>query len=72
MNLYKNFVRNGALLKGADQDTLKKLNEKLSVLSVKFSQNVLAETNKFKLVIDNEADLKGLPENVINGAAERR
>jgi Zn-dependent oligopeptidase len=36
-NLYKNFVRNGALLKGADRDTLKKLNERLSVLSVKFS-----------------------------------
>ncbi|MGC1391297.1 MAG: M3 family metallopeptidase [Bacteroidales bacterium] len=68
-NLYKNFVRNGALLKGADRDTLKKLNEKISVLSVKFSQNVLAETNKFRLVIDNEADLKGLPQNVINGAA---
>ena len=68
-NLYKNFVRNGALLKGADKDTLKKLNEKISVLSVKFGQNVLAETNKFRLVIDNEADLKGLPQNVINGAA---
>jgi peptidyl-dipeptidase Dcp len=68
-NLYKNFVRNGALLKGADKDTLKKLNEKISVLSVKFSQNVLAETNKFRLVVNNEADLKGLPQNVINGAA---
>jgi peptidyl-dipeptidase Dcp len=70
VNLYKNFVRNGALLKGADQDTLKKLNERLSVLSVKFSQNVLSETNKFRLVIDKASDLKGLPENVINGAAE--
>ena len=70
VNLYKNFVRNGALLKGADQDTLKKLNERLSVLSVTFSQNVLSETNKFRLVIDNASDLKGLPENVINGAAE--
>ena len=70
VNLYKNFVRNGALLKGADQDTLKKLNEKLSVLSVKFSQNVLSETNKFRLVIDKASDLKGLPENVINSAAE--
>ena len=69
-NLYKNFVRNGALLKGADKDTLKKLNEKISLLSVKFGQNVLAETNKFRLVIDNAADLNGLPQNIINGAAE--
>ena len=70
-NLYKSFVRNGALLSQADQDTLKELNQKISVLSVNFNQNVLAETNKFKLVIDKESDLKGLPESVIDGAAER-
>jgi peptidyl-dipeptidase Dcp len=70
-NIYKEFVRNGALLSPADQDSLKVLNQKISVLGVKFSQNVLAETNKFKLVIDNEADLKGLPEGVIEGAAAR-
>lgn len=68
-NLYKNFVRNGSLLSVTDQDTLKRLNQKISVLAVKFSQNVLAETNKFKLVIDKESDLKGLPKNVIDGAA---
>ncbi len=68
-NLYKSFVRNGALLNSEDQEKLKMLNQELSVLTVKFSQNVLAETNKFKLVIDNEADLKGLPESVITTAA---
>jgi peptidyl-dipeptidase Dcp len=70
-NLYKNFVRNGALLAAAQQDTLKKLNQEISVLSVNFSQNVLSETNRFKLVVDNQADLKGLPENVVAGAAEK-
>ena len=69
-NLYKSFVRNGALLGPEDQDKLKKMNQELSVLTVKFSQNVLSETNRFKLVIDSEADLKGLPENVITTAAE--
>jgi Zn-dependent oligopeptidases len=69
-NLYKDFVRNGALLSGTDQDTLKKLNQEISVLTVNFSQNVLSETNKFKLVIEKASDLKGLPQNVINGAAE--
>lgn len=68
-NLYKSFVRNGALLNPEDQEKLKKMNQELSVLTVKFSQNVLAETNKFKLVIDNEADLKGLPESVVTTAA---
>lgn len=69
-NLYKNFVRNGALLAAAEQDTLKKLNQEISVLTVNFSQNVLSETNKFRLIIDKEADLKGLPENITAGAAE--
>jgi len=68
-NLYKSFVRNGALLNTEDQEKLKMLNQKLSVLTVEFSQNVLAETNKFKLVIDSEADLKGLPESVVTTAA---
>lgn len=68
-NLYKGFVRSGALLSPEDQNTLKELNQKLSVLGVKFSQNVLAETNKFRLVIEKEADLEGLPQGVITGAA---
>jgi len=69
-NLYKSFVRNGALLSPADQEILKKLNQDISLLVVKFNQNVLAETNNYRLVIDNEADLKGLPEGVKTGAAE--
>jgi peptidyl-dipeptidase Dcp len=68
-NLYKSFVRNGANLNKQDQDTLKRLNQKLSVLTVKFSQNVLSETNSFKLFVNKE-DLKGLPESVITTAAE--
>jgi peptidyl-dipeptidase Dcp len=68
-NLYKGFVRNGANLNQQDQDTLKELNQKLSVLTVQFSQNVLAETNNFRLFVNKE-DLKGLPESVIAAAAE--
>lgn len=68
-NLYKSFVRNGANLNKRDQDTLKQLNQRLSVLTVKFSQNVLAETNNFKLFVNKE-DLIGLPESVIATAAE--
>jgi len=69
-NLYKGFVRNGALLGAVEQDTLKKLNQEISILTVNFSQNVLSETNKFRLVVDKEADLKGLPETITAGAAE--
>ena len=68
-NLYKGFVRNGANLNMKDQDTLKVLNKKLSVLTVKFSQNVLAETNSYKLIL-NKDELSGLPESILTSASE--
>lgn len=69
-NLYKEFVRNGANLAKADQDKLKKINQELSSLALKFGQNVLAETNNFEMVLENEAQLSGLPESVIQAAEE--
>lgn len=69
-NLYRGFIRNGINLNKKDQDTLKALNSKLSVLSVKFSQNVLSETNTYKLFITNRVDLRGLPESVVSAAAD--
>jgi peptidyl-dipeptidase Dcp len=69
-NLYKRYVRNGAELNDEDQAKLKEINQKMSKLGVQFGQNVLAETNAFKLVIENEEDLAGLPESSIIGAAE--
>ena len=66
---YKGFVRNGAALSPEDKEKLRKINEELSMLSVKFSENLLAETNDFKLVIDNEDDLVGLPDGVRAQAA---
>ena len=68
--IYKNFTRNGANLGETEQAQLRKLNEELSVLDVKYGQNVLADNNAFRIVIDNEADLAGLPESSIAAAAE--
>ena len=68
-NLYKGFVRNGANLNKQDQDTLKKINQELSVLTVKFSQNVLDETNNYKLFVDKDG-LEGLPESLVASAAD--
>lgn len=67
---YKNFVRGGANLNEADKLKLRQLNEKLSGLSLKFGENLLAETNGFEMVIDNEADLGGLPADIIAAASE--
>lgn len=69
-NLYKRYVRNGAGLNDEDQTKLKHINQELSRLAVQFGQNVLAETNDFKLIIENEEDLAGLPESSIIGAVE--
>ncbi len=68
-NLYKEFVRFGANLNKTDQDTLRSLNQRLSVLTVKFSQNVLEETNDYKLFVGKEG-LTGLPESLVGAAAE--
>jgi len=67
---YKGFVRSGAALSAEDKAKLRKINEELSMLSVQFGQNLLAETNDFKLVIDKKEDLSGLPEGVIAQAAQ--
>ena len=67
---YKGFVRGGANLSEADQAKLCELNSEISMLQLTFGQNVLKETNAFQLVIDNEADLAGLPEDVKVKAAE--
>jgi len=67
---YKDFVRGGANLNKEDKEKLREINKELSLLSLKFGENVLKENNVFKMVIDNKTDLSGLPENVIAAAAE--
>ncbi len=67
---YKAFVRSGANLNKEQKDRLRKINEELSVLSLKFGDNVLAENNAYKLVIDNKEDLAGIPQEIIDAAAD--
>ena len=67
---YKAFLRNGAALNQSDKERLRKINEELSVLSLKFGDNVLAENNSYELVVEHKKDLAGLPEELIIAAAE--
>lgn len=67
---YKSFVRNGANLNETDKEKLREINSRLSSLTLQFGQNLLAETNAYKLVVDNEAELAGLPQGQIDAAAE--
>lgn len=65
---YKQFIRGGAALSESDKNELRKINERLSVLSVSFGENVLKENNRFELILENKDDLAGLPESVIDAA----
>lgn len=69
-NTFKAFVRSGANLNDKDKEILRGINAELSLLSVKFGQNVLNDTNNYELVIDSKNDLAGLPESIIEAAAE--
>lgn len=68
-NTYKRFVRNGANLNTSQKERLRAINSELAILTLKYGQNVLAETNKYELIISNKNELVGLPESVIAAAA---
>lgn len=68
---YKGFVRSGANLSPEKQTRLREVNKELSTLGIKFSDNVLNENNAFKLYIDKEEDLAGLPDWFRQSAAEK-
>lgn len=67
---YKRFVRNGALLSAADQDTLKSINTRLAALQLSFVNNVMSEIANNYVVVDNADRLSGLPKNTIDAAAK--
>ncbi|MDZ7724793.1 MAG: M3 family metallopeptidase [candidate division KSB1 bacterium] len=67
--IYKDFVRGGADLSETDKDTLRDINQQMSLATIQFGDNVLAETNDFQLILE-ESDLDGLPEWLRSSAAE--
>ncbi len=66
---YKSFIRSGANLPDDKQARLREINKQLSTLGIAFGNHVLNENNAFKLYIDKEEDLAGLPESVRLAAA---
>jgi peptidyl-dipeptidase Dcp len=69
-NYYLNFIRGGANLDEPGKQKLRKINEELSLLCLKFSNNLLKETIAIGLLIENKDDLAGLPEDVVHAAAD--
>ena len=67
---YRAFLRTGATLDKDAKKQYKANAEELSKLSQKFKQNVLADNNNYFMHITDKEELKGLPQNAINSAAE--
>jgi Zn-dependent oligopeptidase len=67
---YKGFTLNGALLNDTDKEKVRKIDEELSKLSPKFSQNTLNATNEYTYFTEDKSELSGIPEMVVAQAAE--
>ncbi len=67
--IYTSFVRGGALLEGTAKERLQSVNDELSLLEVRFNQNLLAENNSFRLEL-NKDQLEGLPSTLKSQAKE--
>lgn len=68
--VYTTFVRGGAGLDAKAKERLRAVNAELAVLGVRFGDNLLKETNAFKLVVDSQDDLAGLPPGAVAAAAD--
>ena len=65
---YDSFVRSGALLDDAKKGRLREISQETSVLGPSFMNNVSKSSESFEMVIEDEADLSGLPENAVEAA----
>ncbi len=68
--IYQRFERGGASLNEEGKARIREIDEKLSMLTLQFGNNLLEETNNYRLYIEDEADLTGLPVSVRTAAAE--
>ena len=69
--IHKDFVRAGAQLSEADKTALRAINQEQSKLNTQFRNAVLAETNAAAVIVDDRAQLDGLPEGDIAAAAQK-
>ena len=65
---YRSFVRAGADLDDEGRARVGTIAEQLAGLMTEFGQNLLKDTNAFELVLEDEADLAGLPDFLLSAA----
>lgn len=68
-NTYDGFIRSGANLNTEQKERFRQLSSELSVLTLRFSQNNLKETNAYELALPLD-QLEGLPESALNAYAQ--
>lgn len=68
-NTYDGFIRSGANLNTEQKERFRQLSSELSVLTLRFSQNNLKETNAYELTLPLD-QLEGLPESALNAYAQ--
>lgn len=66
---YQGFVRGGANLPEEKQARFREINKALSLNSLSFGDHLLSEANEFELIVEDKAQLAGLPESEIKAAA---
>jgi Zn-dependent oligopeptidase len=67
---YKGFSRNGANLSNDQKEILRAIDKEQSQLKLTFGEHILAETNRYELLISELSDLDGLPEGAIEAAKQ--
>lgn len=67
---YKSFSRNGANLAEDEKEKLRDIDKELSQLKLKFGEHILAETNKFEMLLTDEEDLSGMPDGAKEAAKQ--
>ncbi|MDR0866027.1 MAG: M3 family metallopeptidase [Candidatus Symbiothrix sp.] len=68
---YDGFVDQGANLSPEDKEKYRTLSSQLDNYTLNFGQNVLKATNAYTLLLTNESDLAGLPQDIIDAAAQK-
>ena len=69
-DVYEGFAQNGANLQGADREAYRELSNRLSLLTLQFSENLLKATNSYQLLLTDPVQVKGLPQTALDAARE--
>lgn len=68
--IYTGFERAGANLTGDDREEYRRLSKELTLLSLKFQENIIKDTDAYTLLVTDKQDTEGMPEDLLETAAK--